>query len=490
MPTPADLFLSPDLSESDAVALLARLGFREPSAADAALQALADDPVVRETLGRIADPLLSALAEAPDPDAAVRGLSRYVGCRSGRAMFFDYLGDDPRALDVLAIVFGASPLLTDVLVRHPDYFHWLVAQVERSAPDRQDLEEELDALLAGSADHASTLETLKRWKRREILRVGTRELLGRDPVPGAAAQLADVAGAVVTRALRAVVRIVEQEQGADLPGRFAILGGGSLGGGELSYGSALDLMFVFEPGRDGVDGAPARDRFVRLAAALTAALRDEAAEDRLYQVNVEADDRGVPLVESPSECEIRYGAAHADPMEQAAWVKVRPVSGDAGLGAQAVARLHAAIFAGGARTAERLTRQGQRQAAMESAPWHDLPRATAGVRQIELTTLALQLAHGAGDPAVRKANTLAALEALSRSGLLSDARRRALGAEYELLCGLARRLELVHDVAAGGTEPRDLAARRMGRESWSRVDGEIAECCERVDRLCREIAGD
>ena len=45
-----------------------------------------------------------------------------------------------------------------------------MSQIERSAPDRQDLEEEIVSMLANIDDPVEALDTLKRWKRRETLR--------------------------------------------------------------------------------------------------------------------------------------------------------------------------------------------------------------------------------------------------------------------------------------------------------------------------------
>ena len=154
MPTPADLFLSPDLTEAEARQYLESLGFRDPAAADGHLQGMADDLVVREALGRLAPDLIASLLESPDPDAALAGLSHYVAARTGRAMFLDYLREDPRALHVLTYVMGSSPPLTEILIRTPEYFHWLVSQVERSAPDRQDHEDELAAIFSALDDPA------------------------------------------------------------------------------------------------------------------------------------------------------------------------------------------------------------------------------------------------------------------------------------------------------------------------------------------------
>ena len=278
MPTPSDLFLSPDLTEEQARAYLQSLGFRDAAAVDEHFQRMADDLVVREALGRLAPDLLPALLESPDPDAAVAAMAHYVASRSGRAMFLDYLREDPRALHVLTYVMGASPQLGDILIRTPEYFHWLVAQVERSAPDRQDHEEELVSAFATIDDPVEGLNMLRRWKRRETLRIGTRDLLRHETVQTAVAQLSDVASVAVDFALAIVMQQrLDAEAREKPPGTFAVIGTGSLGGREMSYGDDIDLALRLRYASSGADAAGAREFFVRVGCDLTAALRDEDA---------------------------------------------------------------------------------------------------------------------------------------------------------------------------------------------------------------------
>src|SRR5262249_7904323 len=266
----------PDLTEEAAREYLSALGFRDPAGADRHLQALAEDMILREILGRIANDLLPALADSPDPDAAVIGLSRYVAGRTGRGMFLEYLGEDPRAMHVLTFVLGASPFLSEILIRNPEYFHWLVSQIERSAPDRQDLEDEVRTMLANVDDPDEALDALKRWKRRETLRIATRDLLKLETVPTATVQIADLAAVTVDTVLAIVTRqILAADRRARTPGSFTVIGMGKLGGGELNYSSDIDLMYVFDApdGEDESEGSP-RDFFHRLAKRLTAALSE------------------------------------------------------------------------------------------------------------------------------------------------------------------------------------------------------------------------
>ncbi|HET9467680.1 MAG TPA: hypothetical protein VFO48_04685, partial [Vicinamibacterales bacterium] len=286
MVKPSDLFLSPDLTEDQARTYLQSLGFRDAAAVDEHLQRMADDLVAREALGRLAPDLLPAVLESPNPDAAVAAIAQYVLSRSGRAMFLDYLREDPRALHVLAYLMGASPPLGDILIRTPEYFHWLVAQVERSAPDRQDHEEELVSAFTTIDDPVEGLNLLRRWKRRETLRIGTRDLLRHETVQTVAAQLSDVAAVAVDFALAIVMQQrLDAERREKAPGRFAVIGTGSLGAREMSYGASVGLLYVYDaPTANGE--AAARDFFVRVGCDLTAALRDETHDGVLYEIEL------------------------------------------------------------------------------------------------------------------------------------------------------------------------------------------------------------
>ena len=48
-----------------------------------------------------------------------------LATRTPKSSFLRYLHDDPRALQVLTQVLGTSPFLSEILIRNPEYFHWL-----------------------------------------------------------------------------------------------------------------------------------------------------------------------------------------------------------------------------------------------------------------------------------------------------------------------------------------------------------------------------
>jgi glutamate-ammonia-ligase adenylyltransferase len=457
VPTPSDLFLSPDLTEEQARAYLRSLGFRDPATVDEHLQRMADDLIVREAMGRLAADLLAAILESPDPDAAVGAISRYVASRSGRGMFLDYLREDPRALHVLTYVMGASPPLADILIRTPEYFHWLVAQVERSAPDRQDHEEELVSAFATIDDPVEGLNILRRWKRRETLRIGTRDLLRHETVQTAGTQLSDVACVAVDFALAIVMQQrLDAEARAKQPGTFAVIGIGSLGGGEMSYADAVDLLYVYDT--DNAGGAEAEDAsefFVRVGCDLTAALRGETSAGSLYGVELPSWPQADGWLKACSLAEYSAHYAASDNIrERLALTRARPIGGDAELGAQFMALSQPFVY--------RLDRH--------NAATPPPGESTHPTYDIEILTKTFQLAHGAHHPALRHTGTLGALDEIAKAGLIPERVCRELDHAYVFLRAAEHRRQL----GLG-----DADAEKQVQASRARV----REICDSIGRL-------
>jgi glutamate-ammonia-ligase adenylyltransferase len=400
---PADLFLSPDLTEDEARAYLQSLGFRDAAAVDEHLQRMADDLVAREALGRLAPDLLPAILESPNPDAAVAAIATYVASRSGRAMFLDYLREDPRALHALTYVMGGSPPLGDILIRTPEYFHWLVSQVERSAPDRQDHEEELVSAFATIDDPVEGLNMLRRWRRRETLRIGTRDLLRHETM-----QLSDVASVAVDFSLAIVMQQrLDAERREKAPGTFAVIGTGHLGAREMSYGDDISVFYVYDAHTGGSDASSVRDFFVRVGCDLTAALRDETHDGLLYRVALPAWPQTDGWLKACSLAEYAEHYGSADNVdERLELTRARPIAGDADLGARFMASCQPFVY----------RQDGSAVKTGFESP--SLPL-QAGA-EIDLLTQAFQMAHGARHASLRHTGTLGALDALAKARLIPE----------------------------------------------------------------------
>ena len=251
---------------------------------------------------------------------------------------------------------------------------------------------------------------------------------------------------------------------------FAVIALGKLGGRELNYSSDVDLLYVFDA--DRLDRAAA----VSIARRLTAVLAEKTEEGILYRVDLRLrpDGESGPLAVSTAE-HLGYLQQRARFWERQALLKARLAAGDARVGAAFLDNCARVVFSPLADPAPvgeiramrdrglRLLDTGRRET--------DIKRMAGGIRDIEFLVQAIQLVHGRGQPGVREANTLEALEKLEAHGLLAPRVRDTLAGAYRLFRTVEHRLQLLagtrtHRLPAGDGELRRLA----GRVTYSGLD--------------------
>ena len=478
MPTPRDLFLSRDLTEAEAHRYLAAHGFRDPAAADELLQQLADDLPTRLALGELADLLIETLAEAADPDAAVAGFCRYVANRFPKSSFIGYLQDDPRTLQILTALLGASPLLGDILIRNPEHLHWLHRELDCPPPDVDDYQAELNQLLAQDADVDRRIDMLQRFQRRETLRIAGRDLLEKDTLRSTIEQLSNLADVVTDGVLRAVSTAANEAGGA-AHGSFAVIGMGRLGGRELGYDPDIQLACLYEPA-----DAAAGVHFGQLAQRLTARLSGTTGAAYLYSVEPGLQP---PDSQAGGALSLEQGVRHCERAaatdERLALINMRPIAGDAALGRRFLERVAPIVY--GARpdpTARDApaggNAGGEPPGAARGEDTRNVRSGTGGSREAERFTRRLQLLHGARHPDLQAANTLSALAQLAACGLLAATVAEPLAEAYSFLRKLEHRLQIGGDGQAAvlPADPAEMAiaAKRVGFAAAADLESALA----------------
>ena len=466
---PQDIFLSRDLTEDAAAAFLERYGLREGASADQQLQQLADDLPSRQALGALAGMLLDVIASAPDPDAALLGFCRYVATRTPKAGFIGNLHADPRMLDILAQILGTSPFLSEILIRNPEYLHWLRRELDGAAPDRTAFDAEIGRWLDASQGVEKQVNALKRFQRRELLRITARDLFGmldRRTLMETTTLLSGLADALVDAALR-VATAEQTAKGGPLPGRFAVIAMGKLGAADLNYSSDIDLIYVYDVPREAAGDA--HWRYQKLGRRLTVLLSEHTGEGYLYRVDMRLrpmGSRGALVYSLPQLAE--YYESLGETFERFALIKARPIAGDPALGEQFLELVqpfvyrkyldHAAI--------EELARYKAR-ADREHARHGDLDRnvkeGRGGIREVELFVQVFQLIYGGDKPSLRTGRTLTALEQLGAEGFVEADVQRDLEAAYIFFRNVEHVLQ-----AAEGQQTHSLSGTERGIRALAR----------------------
>mgnify|MGYP002776996856 CR=1 FL=1 len=401
-------------------------------AASPGVQALAPPTAAR--LDRVLPALLAAAAASRGPDTALRHGLALLRNVLRRSAYLALLDEVPAALARLVDVLSHGTLLAERLVAHPVLLDELLdARVEGPMPGREALHAACAAV--PGEDTEAVLQALGELRQALSFRIALALRDGRQDATQSAAQLAWLADAVVARVLRQARADLVAAHGA-VPGeRFALLGYGSLGGGELGFGSDLDLVFLFDaPAGAHSDGARALDAArwcARLAQKVVALLSTPTAAGRLFDVDVRLRPDGAKgLLVSSLPGFADYQRARAWTWEHQALVRARCVAGDASLCAEFEA-LRDAVLAGARERAQVFADVAAMRARMRAeldrseAAAFDLKQGTGGLVDLEFLLQAWVLADGPAHRGLRDARTTPGLLRAAHDAGLLDAHGHA-----------------------------------------------------------------
>jgi len=467
-------------NDRKALAELKRLGFAEPARALANLHAMTPDPRDAELLSPVLSRLLAELSEAPDPDMALNNLERLVA-QGERPAFFRLLGGHPGAFQLVARLGGTSQFLADTLRRRPTLFSWLL----EPGTLRQWLADELAAGLSQSASPFDRPEgrwnALRRFKYRQLLRIGSRDILGDADLTVTTEELSNLADVCLAAAWHWAEEDLRRRYGepraedGTLTG-FAVIGMGKLGGSELNYSSDIDLVFVY--GDDGETSGgeegkiPNGDYFAAGARTLVESLESVTDEGYAFRVDLRLRPEGrMGGVVLSLQGYRAYLEERAELWERQALIKARFSAGDPEVAARFFELVRPFVFRPGVdpdivAAVRGMKTQIDKSLRAKGVQRRHVKLGVGGIREVEFLVQALQLLYSGDDPWLRERNSLRAIFRLTERGYLSQALGRFLGEALVFLRTVEHRLQILDEFQIH-TLPEDAAAlgqlaRRLG----------------------------
>lgn len=171
-----------------------------------------------------------------DPDRVLARVDSFVSAYGSRGTLFELWNNNPKYFELLLLLFDRSEFLAMIAIRSPDLIDNLVlgGRLHRRKTSAEILKE----LRLGLHDTDQFL-WLRRYHETELMRLGLRDISGQVSIEQTPAELSAFADACLQYALEVVLR---KNKIKSPP--FAIIGLGKLGGGEIAYGSDLDVFFV------------------------------------------------------------------------------------------------------------------------------------------------------------------------------------------------------------------------------------------------------
>ncbi len=506
--------------------ILEAKGFRPPEAAYESLTVLQQGGTkgylterARRQLDRIAPLLFQEVMHSPDPPMALANMEKFLeSCRRARGTYYALLAENPEVIKILAALFATSQFLSRNFIQHPEVLDSLVSRsYAQNVKEPEDLTAELAGQLNNTSHYEDKLNTLRRFRNEEFLRIALNDIHGHTPQGQTTRQLSLVADACLQHALiiareelleRYGLPCCKDNNGKTHEAEFAIIGMGKLGGMELNYHSDLDIIFIYEgegktqaaEGTDPERFKPQTNQqyFVRLAQRIISILTVLTQEGYVYEIDTRlrpSGNQGQLISSLPAYRE--YHESAAAPWERQALIKARVIAGSSELAANYDALTAEIVYDRPlpddlAEETCRLRKRMETELGKEDALHRNIKTGRGGMVDVEFIAQYLQLCHGKKKQALRCRNTVDALHLLQSENLISEIDYESLVTGYKFLRRLENKLRLVHDQSINelAADPAYLAklARHLGYpESTGQPEKLFLEEYAKTTQTIREI---
>ncbi|MCG8269909.1 bifunctional [glutamine synthetase] adenylyltransferase/[glutamine synthetase]-adenylyl-L-tyrosine phosphorylase [Aquamicrobium sp. NLF2-7] len=337
-----NLVFTGDVDDPDTLQTLHTLGFQRPSDICRVIRAwhfgryrVTRSAEARERLTELTPALLEAFGKTRRADEALMRFDEFLSGLPAGLQLFSLLQSNPALLRLMATIMGAAPRLAAIITRRPHVFDGLLDPALLSElPDRAYLAARLIAFLDGDRPYEEVLDRLRIFAAEQKFLIGVRLLAGSINARKAGRAFSDLADLTLGAALDAVSAEFERRHGRIAQGRVALLGMGKLGSQELTAGSDVDLILLYDhdPEAEESDGdkplAPAH-YYTRLTQRLIAAVSAPTAEGVLYELDLRLRPSGNKgPVATHMDAFRKYQRQEAWVWEQMALTRARPVAGD------------------------------------------------------------------------------------------------------------------------------------------------------------------
>ncbi|GMV94199.1 MAG: glutamate-ammonia-ligase adenylyltransferase [Candidatus Hydrogenedentota bacterium] len=417
------------------------------------------DRIIRDDHPRLTMHLAAALDECGDPATALIRLERYLDVTLTPRAEVDLMDATLRYARLLLTILAQSHYLTDIICRNPEYMSWLweEADLEHARP-REDMIRELLRVQENFATFEARCQALRRFKRREILRIASRDIFAHVSLTTLTQDLSNLADATLEAAYQSARRDLEPRFGRPLcpdgetESGFVVLGMGKLGGCELNFSSDIDLVFLYarEGNTSGGSSGTASNSeyFHKLGERIIKALSEVTTEGSVFRVDMRLRPHGRmgPLAVDIDSA-VYYYESEGQAWERQALIKTRPCAGDLELGHQFIESTRPFVFPRyfDDETLEDIRNvkyQMEAQVAGRGETDTEVKLGRGGIRDVEFTVQLLQLLNGGRIEELRTGTTLHAIKILGQHNLLKPLDATTLASNYTFMRQVEHRLQI------------------------------------------------
>lgn len=283
-------------NDPETLKTLQRMGFTEPAGVSDTIRSWHHGRINatrsargRELFTRLAPKLLTAVADTGAPDAAFRRFAVFFSGMSAGVQVQALFLNQPKLFEMIVGVMAFAPRLARMLGRHPAALDSMLdARFQTPLGPNTGLFDQMAEEAREAGDFEGAMNAVRRLHREQQFRIGVQVLTGRIGPEAAGLGFTNLADAVM-RTLAEAALAETVRLGGRMPGAVAVIALGKAGSREMTAGSDLDLMTVYEAPPEAVSALKGwtADVFnIRFTQRLIAALSAHTAQGGLYEVDM------------------------------------------------------------------------------------------------------------------------------------------------------------------------------------------------------------
>ncbi len=445
--------------------------------------------------------ILQAFSRTAEPDKALGLFDSFLALLPAGVQLFSLFQANPVLFDLIARIMGIAPHLASVLAKRPHLVDLLLdPDFFEPLPETIELKADLERTLERARDYQDVLDLARIWSDEKKFQIGVQALEALSDVRETSLALTALADVTLDALLPYVEAEYASRYGSFPNGALALVAMGKYGGCELSFGSDLDVIMLYDPGPNATLSSGPRkispsQYYSGLGQTLVTAITALTPEGRLWDMDTRLRPSGEsgPLVVT-LETFSDYYQNIAWTWEHMALTRARLVATPDGLANDVKKAITKTLTARRDKDALLPAVYDMRhRLATEfntKNPW-SLKHVRGGLVDLEFIVQYLLLAHGAGHPGIFSPRLDDCIKNLKNIGALDEEQARCLGGAHDLYHGVQGLLRLTlgdePDEEQFAPDLRQALVRACGRPNYSTLRGDLIKTQTDVHTLFNHV---
>jgi glutamate-ammonia-ligase adenylyltransferase len=376
-------------------------------------------------------------------------LLRIITHRYDRVLLLQDCIKYPHYVESLIGIAINSNYLTDILIRNPEFFYRFVnpSDLEYKLEEESFKKTVKDTILVFKSFKAK-VNSLRSLKRRETLRIGLKDILGKSELSETVFELSVLARSISVELFSICYNETLSKYGIQKTNHeYCIIALGKLGGYELNYSSDIDLIIVYDK-----DSTVKNKQYSEILNETVLLFIDSATSltdtGYIYRIDfrLRPDGRNSPLCKTYDEF-INYYETRGEDWERQMLIKASFLTGSHTLYDKLINYLSHFIYPSTFfLSPQEQIKQLKRNIEKRLTGDENIKLIPGGIRDIEFSVQALQLINGGKNSNLITNNTLDAINRLEKEKLLSTDEAETLRNAYILYRRVEHYLQLMNDI--------------------------------------------